>query len=213
MERPRRPALLSAAALESLQGGGGDPALREEVAQTTARLLVEGARAGEDAEAAARVVRLADEHGLEILADLWADSPPESLAGALWRLYALRQWVHADPAGAARQFAEGRRLAPVLEAVAGVADPPGPDEVRHLVDAVLSGVATGDVGTTFERAAAFARVVAAGRAELAARTQGATAAGAAGREGTDLTVAAGRLVRTAEELEHAARRHRDEEPA
>ena len=208
VERPRRPALLSTAALESVQGGGGDPALREEVAQTTARLLVEGARTGEDSAVVERVVRLADHEGLETLADLWAYCPPESLAGALWRLYAIRQWVHADPAGAARQFAEGRRRAPFHEAVAGVADPPGPDEVRELVDAVLSGVATGDVAITFERAAAFARVVAVGRAELAAGTHGATATGEAGREGATLTVAAARLVRTAEELEHAARRHR-----
>lgn len=208
MARPHRPALLSVDVLEELQGGGGDPALREEAAHTTARLLVEGARDEADAEVADRIVRLADEYGLEMLADLWADSPPESLPGALWRLYALRQWVHTAPYAAARQFAEGRRRAPVLHAVAGVADPPGPDEVRALVDAVLSGVARGDVATTFERAAAFARVVAVGRAELAAETSGATAVGDAGREGSELTASAARLVRTAEQLEHAARRHR-----
>jgi hypothetical protein len=209
VERPRRPALLGPAALESLQGDAIDPALREEAAQATARMLVEGARSVEGAEVAQRVVRLADEHGLELLAELWADSAPETLAGALWRLYALRQWVHADPAGAARQFTEGRRRAPVLEAVAGVADPPGPDEVRALVDAVLSGVARGDVATTFERAAAFARVVAVGRADLAAGSAGATALGEGGREAAELTTTAGRLLRTAEQLEHAARRLRE----
>lgn len=210
MDRPRRPALLSTAALEALQGGGGDPAQREEAAHLTARMLVEGARSQQDAETAARLVRLADEHGLEILAELWSDSPPESLPGALWRLYVLRQWVHADPAAAARQFAEGRRRAPVLEAVAGVADPPGPEEVRRLVDAVLSGVIEGDVATTFERAAAFARIVAVGRAELAAASAGATSTGEFGAEGSQLTLAAARLVRTAEQLELAARRHRDD---
>lgn len=208
MDRPRRPALLSTAALEAVQGGGGDPAQREEAAHLTARLLVEGARSSEDGEIAARVVRLADEQGLETLAELWADSPPDSLPGALWRLYVLRQWVHADPVSAARQFAEGRRHAPVLEVVAGVGDPPGPDEVRRLVDAVLSGVARGDIATTFERAAAFARVVAVGRADLAAGSTGATTTGEGGREGRELTVAAGRLIRTAEQLEHAASRHR-----
>ncbi|MFZ5869723.1 MAG: hypothetical protein ACOYXW_04215 [Actinomycetota bacterium] len=204
-----RPALLSSEVLEELQGGSGDPALREEAAHTTARLLVEGARDERDADVAARIVRLADEYGLEPLADLWSDSPADSLPGALWRLYALRQWVHADPQAAARQFAEGRRRAPVLHAVAGVADPPGPDQVRELVDAVLSGVARGDVATTFERAAAFARVVAVGRAHLAGETVGATALGDAGREGSDLTMSAARLVRTAEQLESAARRHRE----
>jgi len=204
-----RPALLSAEVLEELQGGGGDPALREEAAHTTARLLVEGARDTEDAATTRRIVALADEFGLETLADLWADSPPDSLPGALWRLYALRQWVHADAAGAARQFAEGRRRAPVLDVVAGVADPPGPDEVRLLVDTLLSGAARGDVATTFERAAAFARVVAVGRAELAADSTGATALGDDGREASELTLSASRLVRTAEQLEQAARHERN----
>lgn len=195
--------------LESLQGGAGDPALRAEAAHATARLLVEGVRDEQDAELSARVVRLADEYGLEPLAELWADSPPDSLPGALWRLYALRQWVHADPAAAAAQFAEGSRRAPVHHAVAGVADPPGPEEVRSLVDAVLSGVAHGDVATTLERAAAFARVVAVGRADQAAESPGATAVGTAGSEGSRLTMSAARLVRTAEQLEVAARRLRE----
>lgn len=202
MDRPRRPAYLETAALDALRGGG-DPAEREESAQATARLLVQGARSAQDADVASRLVALADEHGLEVLAQLWADAPPDSLAGALWRLYALRQWVHADPLGASRQFAEGRRRAPVLEAVAGVADPPGPDEVRALVDAVLRGVARGDVATTLERAAAFARVVAVGRAALAADAP-AERVGAEGAEGEEGTRSAVRLVRTAEHLEAAA---------
>lgn len=208
VDRPRRPTPLGHTALEYVQGGGGDPAVREEAAQATARLLVEGARTDADAAFAERVVRLADDQGIELLAELWADSPPDSLAGALWRLYALREWVHSDPVEAARQFAEGRRRAPVLEAVAGVADPPGPQEVRNLADAVLSGVAQGDVATTLERAAAFARVVAVGRADLAARSLGATDLGEAGREGSELTASAARLIRTAEHLEKAAARLR-----
>ena len=34
--------------------------------------------------------------------------------------------------------------------VAGVAEPPGPAEVREMVDAVLRGVATGDFATTLD---------------------------------------------------------------
>lgn len=197
--------------------GGGDPALREEAAQTTARLIVDGARDSEDAQVAARLVGLADEHGLEVLSSLWADAPADSLAGALWRLFALRQWVHADPVGAAREFEEGRRSLPVMEVVAGVGDPPGPDEVRASVDAVLRGLARGDVPTTFERAAAFARVVAAGRAARAAYdvqeapggAQGGTLRSPALSRGTGgPTESAVRLVRTAEQLEAAARQVR-----
>jgi len=208
VDHPRRPAYLGPAALDAVRGGG-DPALREEAAQTTARLLVEGARGSDDELVASRLVGLADEHGLEVLSSLWSDAPPESLAGALWRLFVLRQWVHADPLGAAREFAEGRSSAPVMEVVAGVGDPPGPDEVRLSVDAVLRGVARGDVATTFERAAAFARVVAAGRAALAARSapvHEAPSPGAPG--GPAATLSAVRLVRTAEHLEGAARQLR-----
>ncbi len=205
VDHPRRPAYLGPAALDAVRGGG-DPALREEAAQTTARLLVDGARDSDDELVAARLVGLADEHGLEVLSSLWADAPPESLAGALWRLFVLRQWVHADPLGAAREFAEGRTSAPVMEVVAGVGDPPGPDEVRRSVDAVLRGVARGDVATTFERAAAFARVVAAGRAALAARSGPVDEAPSPGSPGTALSAV--RLVRTAKHLEGAARQLR-----
>ena len=52
--------------------------------------------------------------------------------------------------------------------VAGVADPPGPDELQAMVDEVLRGIAGGDFAdVTLLRAAAFARVVATGRAACA----------------------------------------------
>ena len=200
---PRRPAFLVPAAMDSLQGGG-DPADREEAAQTTARLLVQGVRDSQDAAVLDRLVGLADEHGLELVAELWSDSPADSLPGALWRLYALRAWVHRDPAGAAAEFDEGRRRTPVLEVVAGVADPPGPDQVREMVDAVLTGLGRGDLGVTLERAAAFARICSVGRAH------GAGPAGSVdgGSDTTAVTISAARLVRTAEQLETAAGRWR-----
>jgi hypothetical protein len=89
-----------------------------------------------------------------------------------------------------------------------VGDPPGPDEVRLSVDAVLRGLARGDVPTTFERAAAFARVVAAGRAARAAQGLPPVTGGAVtGRPGGP-SESAVRLVRTAEQLEAAARQVR-----
>lgn len=179
--------------------------MREQVAHTTARLLVDGARSADDAEVSARLVELADEHGLDLLADLWSDSPADSLPGALWRLYALQAWVRADPAAAASQFTEGRRRTPVLEVVAGVADPPGPEQVRDLLDTVILGVSRGDLATTLERAAAFARIVAVGRADLASDSD----AGHARDLASSLTHSAGRLLRTAEQLESAAGRWRE----
>lgn len=172
--------------------GGDDPGERAEAAHRTAALMVRGARSSGDAEIVGRIVRLADEQGLDTLADLWADAPADSLPGALWRLYLVRSWVHNDPRAAAREFAAGRRHTPVSEVVAGVVDPPGADEVRQLTDTVLRGVATGDLAMTLDRAAAFCRVVSAGRAEL-----------------PDTSVdQAVRLVTLAEQLESAARSER-----
>ncbi len=196
MGTPRfsRPSLPGDALLDQLPGAD-DPALRAEAGVRAATLLVRGARDSTDARVVERVVRLADEHGLDELAALWADSPAESLAGALWRLYLLRAWVHRDPARASREFAAGRSTAPVHDVVAGVVEPPGPDEVRGLADTVLRGVVVADLAVTLERAAAFARVVAVGRAGLA-------------EDPPDSTESAGRLVTTAEQLEVAARLER-----
>jgi len=192
--RYHRPTLLGPAAIDTRPGEAG-PRERQEAAHSTARLLVLGARESEDPETVRRLLSLTDDHGLDLLAQLWADAPPESLPGALWRLYALRDWVHRDPTAASREFHDGRRSAPVHEVVAGVADPPGPDEVRELADAVLRGIFTGDLAVALERAAAFARVVAVGRAHHADHTPG---------DQADPTRSAARLVRTAEQLEAAA---------
>jgi hypothetical protein len=196
--RHRRPALPGAHHFDDIVGDV-DPSTRSDAADRCATLLVRGARNSDDEQVVARVIRLADTEGLEALADLWAGSPADSLAGCLWRLYLLRTWVYADPESAAREFDLGRRLSPVHEAVAGVVDPPGPDEVRHLADLVLRGVARGDFADTLWRAAAFARVVAAGRA-AADRSHDPS-----GRAAYDADLSAAKLTTMAEQLEQAAR--------
>jgi hypothetical protein len=172
-----------------------DPAVRTEAADRCATLLVRGAHDTDDEAIVARVVHLADSEGLDTLADLWSASPADSLAGCLWRLYLLRSWVYADPAAAAREFDAGRLHTPVHEVVAGVVVPPGPAEVRALTDQVLRGVVRGDFADTLYRAAAFARVVAAGRAQVGTSPDGTSYA-------SDLS--ASRLTTMAEQLEHAA---------
>jgi hypothetical protein len=166
-ERPHhRPATRGGTFFEGLEGGV-DPAVLSEAADRAAALLVRGARRAEDAEVTERVVHLADTEGLSVLADLWAGAAADTLAGCLWRLYALRAWVHANPATAASEYAAGAARAPVARVVAGVADPPGPQELRTMIDAVLRGIAERDFADVLFRAAAFARVVATGRAVLA----------------------------------------------
>ncbi len=152
---------------EAVSDDGSDPAQVRERAEVAARLLVRGAHDSGDAAVAERLVHLADAEGLETLAELWSGAPADSLAGCLWRLYLLRSWVYADPVTVARQFEAGRTRAPVARVVAGVADPPGPDELKLMVDQVLRGIASSDFADVLFRAAAFARVVATGRAVLA----------------------------------------------
>lgn len=181
--------------------GGIDPALRSQVAHTSAAALVHRGRsdAPDDPALVGRLVRLVEAEGLDVVAALWADSPPATLPGALWRLYVLREWVRRDPHTLAERYRLGVSAAPVHDVVAGVASPPGPAELRDVVDAVLSGVYTGDLDVALERGAAFCRVLATGAAFDADYLEDSDADAAA-----RLTRGASSLVRTAEELEHAA---------
>jgi len=154
---------LESAFFEEIEGGQ-DPALVSEAADRAAHLLVRDARRAEDPVVADRVLHLAETEGIETIAEVFAGSPADSLAGCLWRLFVLRQWVYADPPLAAREYDAGRRSAQVAQVVAGVADPPGPEELKAMVDEVLRGIAGSDFADVLFRAAAFARVVASGRA-------------------------------------------------
>ena len=195
---PRRPAMLDPAAADQLQGDI-DPALRSEVAHTTANAVVHPGRAAEDPQVVARLVRLVEAEGLDTVAGMWADSPATTLPGALWRLYVLRAWVRRDPATIAERYRMGVARAEVHEVVAGVASPEGPQEVSRVVDAVLSGVFVGDLAVALERGAAFCRVLATGAALDADQVEDHDSH-LAGR----MTQGASGLVRTAEELETAA---------
>jgi hypothetical protein len=146
--------------------GGTDPAQVREAGDRAATLLVRGARESDDPAVAERILHLADHEGIETIAEVWAGAPADTLAGCLWRLFLLRSWVHAEPVRVAREFEAGRGHAPVARVIAGVAEPPGPDELRVMIDEVLRGIAGGDFADVLFRAAAFARVVATGRAAL-----------------------------------------------
>lgn len=161
--RPMRPG----AHFFSEIGGGEDPARLREAADLAATLLVRGAHDTTDPDVAERVLHLADSEGIETIAEVWSASPVDSLAGCLWRLFVLRSWVYADPVEVAREYDAGVTRAPVAQVVAGVADPPGPDELKTMIDEVLRGIAVSDFADVLFRAAAFARIVAAGRAVLA----------------------------------------------
>jgi hypothetical protein len=184
--------------------GDADPTARAEVAHMTAGAVVRHGRATRDPKVVERLVHLVESEGLDTVAAMWADSPPGTLPGALWRMYALRETVRRDPRTVAERYRDGIARAEVHDVVAGVASPPGPEEVEAVADAVLSGVFDGDLAVALERAAAFCRVLAIGTA-LDADHVGEVDAELAGR----VTRGASSLVRAAEELELAAGRWRD----
>ncbi len=169
---PRRPLLFTAAAIEA-HGGGHDPLKEIEAAHETAAVLVHAGRSSHDPVLTARLVALVEELGLATVADLWAHRPARSLPGALWRLYVLREWVRRSPEEASADYSAGIRFTDVDHLVAGAAYPAGPQEVMEAADAILAGVFEGDLAVALDRAAAFCRVVAAGRGE---RTEGEVAA-------------------------------------
>lgn len=176
------------------------PAEQTEIAHQTAAILVGTGRAAGDPETTKRLVELVDELGMPTVAGLWSGRPARSLPGAMWRLYALREWVCSNPHEASREYAAGMRFSDVAHAVAGMAEPPGPREVRLLVDEILAGVFDGDLAVALERAAAFCVVVSAGRVEFAHDADHATPDAA-----SRLTRSAAALHTTGEDLAAAAR--------
>lgn len=200
--RAHRPRLSEPAELARF-AGGEDP---QEVAAAASRLahaLVAGGRSEEDPAVVERLVGLVREIGVETLAQLWADAPPASLAGALWRLYALQEATARDGERWAAWYRAGH-AAHAARVVAGAVEPPGPEELRRLTDTILTGAYRAEIDVAFERAGAYARVTALGQVEHAAAAEAADPARAA-----RLTRQAVRLVSTAEALEEAARLFRD----
>ncbi|MBK6888207.1 MAG: hypothetical protein IPH03_18370 [Tetrasphaera sp.] len=175
------------------------PAEVTEVAHQSAAVVVGVGRTAHDPHVTARLVALVDELGLDTIADLWSVMPAGTLPGALWRLYVLREWVMRSPLTASREYAAGMRHTHVDHVVAGAAEPPGPGELRALVDDILKRVYRGDLAVALERAAAFCRVISSGRADLAHDTDTLDPE-QAHRE----TEQAANLLTTAEELDSAA---------
>ena len=104
------------------------------------------------------------------------------------------------PEQASREYAAGIRFTDVAHAVAGIAEPPRPEEMQRVTDQILTGVFDGDLAVALERAAAFCAVVAAGRAELAHDRDESDPGGA-----SDLTRTALAMLTTGEDLRACAR--------
>lgn len=197
----RRPKFTEPAVFDQREGGA-DPAAISQAAHDTAHALVYHGRDSEDPEITERFIKLAETEGIEAIAELWSDSPPRSLAGSLWRIYAIRAAVQKNAERMSEYYRLGRSDS-VPHAVAGVAEPPTAEEMTRLADMVLAGMYTGDIDVAFDRAAAFCRVVARGQALWAGRHERVSP-----EDARRLTSRADQLLRTAEDLEGSARSFR-----
>ncbi|MBV1779480.1 hypothetical protein KRR55_10200 [Paeniglutamicibacter sp. ABSL32-1] len=179
--------------------GGADPARVSEAAHLSAHALVQAGKLNEDPAVRERLVRLAEDEGLEVIAELWSKAPARSLPGALWRLYAIRAATVNNPEAMASFFAAGARQAQVERLVAGAAEPPGAEELCTMTSSILTGAFEGEFDVALERTAAYCRVIALGQAEQADAAEPSHPDRA-----TLMTSRAHALLKTAEDLESAA---------
>jgi len=145
-----------------------DPAEVSAIAHATATALLSRGQNSEDVQVREALVRFADEHGLDTLADLWSRAHPLSLPGALWRLYLVRAVVHHNPHDTAQLFQKGVDGLQTIDAlVAGAPDPLSAEGFSDVLDDILMGAFDGELAHALERAAAVATAVSAGAISLA----------------------------------------------
>ena len=143
-EQFHRPVRRPTAAFDNIIAGT-DTAEQSRVAHATASALLERARSDESGDSAERMVAFAAEHGIDDIAELWANSPARSLPGTLWRLYLLQISIRDDAAMTALLYERGRVELQTADAViAGAPAPASPQELTELVDTILRGVFRGD---------------------------------------------------------------------
>jgi hypothetical protein len=156
-----RPALFEGHEFAAFKGGD-DPATISALAHETAAMMLAHVQDA-PAHIVDKVVKLTDEHGLDVVADLWSTTGPHSLPGSLWQLYLLRAVIHDRADEIAHLYQRGNEALHTADhVIAGAPTPAGPTEMRELVDQILRGAFTGDFGHALERSGSFCRVVAAG---------------------------------------------------
>ncbi len=204
---PRRPVSLDLALADEIEGAP-DPAERNAIAHETAWAFVDGGRANPDdpkrSELLETLVRLGEAGDIELVADMWADAGPLTLPGALWRMYAIREWVRRDPETVTDAYRRGRANTAASEVIAGLSDSPEPAGVARSVDRILAGIYDGDLDVAFDRASALLAILATG---IGANAQSLTVTNS-DRSAQSLR-RADSLARTADELAHAARLARE----
>ncbi|MDU0347574.1 hypothetical protein, partial [Actinomyces sp. MRS3W] len=161
-----RPARLDPEAAESIEGSA-DTAVASELAHHAAQALIGGfpndsPETDTSIERITRdgVVAAVADHGVDDVAELWADSPATTLPGTLWRLFLLREWIRRDPELVERRYATAVDLTGLTDpadpeaaavlarleaALTDARSVPSPQEVRLALDDVLAGRLEGSV--------------------------------------------------------------------
>ncbi|RAX18942.1 MULTISPECIES: hypothetical protein [unclassified Actinomyces] len=159
-----RPARLDPEAAENIEGSD-DPAVASELAHRAAQALIGGfpedapeTDASVELITRAGVVAAVAGHGVDAVAELWADSPATTLPGTLWRLFLVREWIRRDPELVERRYATVVDLTAITSEAAAAAarvrldaalvdarPAPAPEDVRAALDDVLAGGLAGSV--------------------------------------------------------------------
>lgn len=144
--------------------GGMDPEEINEMSHASAQAMLDRVHHTQDPEIVQRVLTLVDREGVDIIAELWSRSEPDSLPGILWRLYLLRTWMRKNQQSLASLYRIAEPEDTAASAIAGVDTPPTSEDIVHTADSILSGAFTGDFAVALERASAFIDVIARGLA-------------------------------------------------
>lgn len=159
--RPTRPGQLDQAIAENI-AGGVDPEALSEIAHASAWALLSRVHESDDPVVVERVLTLVDHEGVDVIAQLWSHSEPDSLPGVLWRLYIFRTWMQKHRDNIAKLWRMGEPVATSASAIAGVDTAPSAQDIARTADSILAGAFTGDFAVALERAAAFIDIIALG---------------------------------------------------
>ena len=159
------------------------------MSHASAAALLDRVHHSADPQVVERVLTLVDREGVDMIAELWSRSEPDSLPGIMWRLYTLRSWMRRDRDLISRLWRLGEPVATAASAIAGVDQAPTEADIAHTADSILAGAFTGDFAVALERAAAFTDVVALGL-RIEARNMIARLKAAEGSDSSDSGISA-----------------------
>lgn len=168
--RPSRPAQLDEAVADKIEGGL-DPQQISEMSHTTASSLLHRVHDSTDPEVVEKVLTLVESEGIDLIAELWSQSAPETLPGILWRLYILRTWMRKHNSIIASAWSLGEPAEGAASAITGIEEFPTAQDITDTADSILTGAFTGDFAVALDRASAFVNVIAAGLETQAERTR------------------------------------------